>query len=77
MRSDRIPEQRVVVATDQPVMPTLLFIGPAARQVGERNDVVIDDRPIAHRRPEDAEAAPAQRIEKCGDAIARQDARRP
>ncbi len=74
MRPDRIAEQRIVVAPDQPVMPALLLVGPAARQIGEPGDVVVDDRPVAHRRPEDAEAAPAQGIEERSNAIARQDA---
>jgi len=55
-------------------MPALLLVGPAARQIGERGDVVVDDRPVAHRRPEDTEAAPLQRIEQHVGAIAGQDA---
>jgi hypothetical protein len=58
MRADRIAEQRVVLAAAQPVMPALLLVAPAARQIGERSDVVIDDRPVAHGRPDDAKAAP-------------------
>ena len=74
MRPDGIAEQRIVVAALQSVMPALLLVGPAARQIGERGDVVVDDRPVAHRRPEDAVAAPTQRVEQRGEPIGRQDA---
>ena len=63
MRPDGIAEQRVVVAASEPVAPAVLLVGPTRRQVGERDDIVIDDRLIAHGRADDAIAPLLEEIE--------------
>ena len=47
MRADGVAEQRLVVAPLQAVVAAVLLVGPAGRQVGDRRDVVVDDRLIA------------------------------
>ena len=69
MRADGIAEERLVVAADDTVVSAVLLVGPAFGQVGDRVDIVVDDRLVAQRRPENAVAARLQRGEKGGEPV--------
>ena len=56
VRPDGVAEARVVLAALEPVGPRLLPVGPADRQLGRALELVVDDRAVAHRRAEHAEA---------------------
>ena len=75
MRADGVAEQRVVVSALQAVMAAVLLVGPAGGQVGDRLDIVIDDRVVAHGRAEHAEAVRAQAGDQGGEPIPRDDRR--
>ena len=69
MRADRVTEERVVVAADEPIVSAVLLVGPALGQIGDRVDVVVDDRLIAERRAENAVAALLQSAQKGGEPV--------
>ena len=54
----------------QPVGAALLLVGRALRQVGGRADLLVDDRPVADRRPDHGVAPPGQR----GDQVVKRGA---
>ncbi len=62
MRTDGIAEKRLVVAAHEPVAPAVLLVGPAPRQIGERDDIVVDDGLVANGRTDHAIAPPPQRV---------------
>ena len=73
MRSDGVAEQRLIIAAYEPVGPAVLLVGPAARQVVDGGDVVIDDRLVADRRADNTVAALPERIEQDLEPIGSQD----
>ena len=50
MRADGVTEQCVVVAAAETVMAATLLVGPTARKIGERSDVIVYDGLIANCR---------------------------
>ncbi len=53
VRADGVGEQRLLLETAQPVVTSVLLVGPPGRKIGARGDLVVDDHLIAHRRPDD------------------------
>src|ERR1019366_3193722 len=64
MRSDGVAEQRLVVAPAQPIVATVLLVGPSRRKLGGTGDLVVDDRAIADPGPDDRVPALLQRTEQ-------------
>ena len=71
MRTDIVAEQRRVVAPPQAVVATILLVGPAGGQVGDRFDLVIDDRLVAQRRADHPEALGAQAADQTSKPLRR------
>ena len=71
MRADRVAEARLVVAALEPVDAAVLPVGPADRQVLCRLQVVVDDGAVRDDRPENTEAAIAERIDQMVERLRR------
>ncbi len=64
MRSDRVAEPGIVVAALQPVTAARLFVGPSARQIVDRADLVIDDRLLRNGGAYDVVALSPEQIKQ-------------
>src|SRR5581483_7121919 len=61
MRADGVPEPRFVVAAHEPVRTRVLHVGDADRQLVRGLALVVHDRLVDDRRPENAIPPPAER----------------
>ena len=61
--TDDVTEQRFVAATFQPIDARFLFVRPSDGKIVDGRDVVIDDRPLPHRRSDEPMARGQQNIE--------------
>jgi hypothetical protein len=66
-----IPKASLVVATHEPVHPSVLTITPADRQLGRAVEVVVDDRAVANGWTDDAIATPLERRNELGQPVQR------
>ena len=64
VRADRVAEARLVVAALESVAAGLLDVLPADRKLRGRLELVVDDRALAHARPQHPEAASGKRNEE-------------
>ena len=75
MRPDRVAEQRRVVPPRQGVAARRLLVGDALRQIGDRLDLVIDDRAVGDRGSHDPATILAQDAEQRLETFEVDDAR--
>ncbi len=54
VRADRVSEESAVAARPEPVASVRLFLPDSGRKLGRGGDLVVDDRSVPHRRPENA-----------------------
>ena len=73
VRADDEAEQRLVLAALQAVAPGLLLVGPAGGQLGAAIDLVVDDRAVAGRRPDDRIAMFCKTFEQLIEVISFND----
>ena len=64
VRADGVAEARLVLAPLEPVDPAVLTVGPADRKLVGGLELVVDDRAVAHRRPEHAISAISKRTDE-------------
>src|SRR5690348_14170044 len=60
VRTNIVSEQCRVVTAPNPVVPSLLLVSPAGRQVGYSFNVVVDDGLVTQTRSNDAKAVISQ-----------------
>jgi hypothetical protein len=52
VRTHGVAEQRFIAPPSQPVVPAVLFVGPADRQLSGSRDLVVDNGAVAGGGPE-------------------------
>ena len=60
MRPDRIAEQRRIGALFEPILASVLPVGPSDRQIVQMRDGIVDDSTIAHGRTDNSIAVAKQ-----------------
>ena len=73
MRPDCVAEQRRVPAFLQPVGAAVLLVCPACGQVIDVRKLIVNDRPVTHRRPDNGVLARCQRLEQPTEIGSRYD----
>ena len=76
VRADRIAEPRLVVAALEPVGGGVLHLRPPGGQLVRRRDLLVDDRAVPARRPDDAVAAITEHPDERVQAVEIDDGRR-
>ncbi len=69
VRPDRVAEPRLVVAALEPVGGRLLHLRPAGGQLVGRGDLLVHDRALAARRPDDAVPSIAEHADERMQAV--------
>ncbi len=69
VRPDRVPEPRLVVAALEPVGGRLLHLRPAGGELVGRCDLLVHDRALAARRPDDAVPSIAEHADERVQAV--------
>ena len=64
MRADSEAEQRLIITLLQPVGPAVLLVSPTDWKIGDRIQLVVDNRAIADGRADNLIAAAGERIEQ-------------
>ena len=69
MLADGVSEQRLVISADQPILPTVLFVGPPDGEVVDSVELVVDDGVVPNGGSHDLEAVGRQDLEENADVV--------